>query len=97
MVFRHGRVLGHARAGGNLVTEYETGEKLAAVEGVLTLDAIAKCEQRGKDCDAGVAFGKHVAVVPIDSIDGRSTRKRGAGNARPPAIEQHARSLIAPA
>ena len=44
-----------------------------------------------------MAFGKHVAIVPIDRIDGRSTRKRGAGNARPPAIEQHARSLIAPA
>ena len=97
MVFRHGGVLGHARAGCDLVTEYETGEELAPVEGVLTLDAIAKCEQRGKDCDAGVAFGKHVAVVPIDRIDGRSTRKRRTGNPRPSAIEQHARSLIAPA
>ena len=97
MVFRHAGVLGHACTGGDLVTEYQTGEELAPVDGVLTLGAIAKCEQRGKNCDARVAFGKHVAVVPIDRIDGRSTRKRGAGNARPPAIEQHARSLIAPA
>ena len=97
MVFRHGGVLGHARAGRDLVTEYETGEKLAAVEGVLTVGAIAKCKQRRKDCDARVAFGKHVAIVRIDRIDGRSTRKRGAGNACPPAIEQHARGLIAPA
>ena len=95
VVVLRGRVQHDTGARRDFVPQAKASDELRTINSTTcSVGAIEVCEQRREDGDADVSLGQQVPVVGVERIDRGRARKSRARDARPSAVEQHARAPI---